>query len=170
MSQILSTYQAPWGTTLKVISLFSTLLMVAIATLGLSGLLSGHGDLEWGLSMIVLPLAIVLGAAPFMIRGYVLTTDHLTVKRLGWVPPIELRQLTSAEADPTAMAGSLKLFGNGGLFSVTGLFRNAKLGNYRAYATHLKRCVILRFKHRVIVVTPDHPEDLVHQLRMLMHR
>ncbi len=90
MSQILATYQAPWGTTLKVVSLFSTLLMVAIATLGLAGLTSARGDLMWGLSMIVLPLAIVLGAAAFMIRGYVLTPDHLTVKRLGWVTPIDL--------------------------------------------------------------------------------
>ncbi len=170
MGAVLSSYQAPWGMTLKVISLFTTVLMFGIAIIGLVGLSTGRGNLVWGLAMIVLPLALLVGGAFFTIRGYVLTPEQLMIQRLGWTTPIPLQNLVAVEADPEAMAKSLRLWGNGGLFSFTGKFRNATLGNYRAYATHLKRCVVLRFQDSVIVVTPDHPDDLVNQLGMLIQK
>ncbi len=46
------------------------------------------------------------------------------------------------------MRGSLRLFGNGGMFSITGLYRNRALGNYRAFVTDLKKTVVLRFMKR----------------------
>ncbi|MFN7139357.1 MAG: PH domain-containing protein, partial [Limisphaerales bacterium] len=86
------------------------------------------------------------------------------IHRLGWVTKFNLGELQSFAADPTAMDGSIRLFGNGGLFAFTGLFRNKKLGNYRAFATDPKRAVVLRLKERVIVVTPDDPFRFVEVL------
>jgi hypothetical protein len=53
------------------------------------------------------------------------------------------------------------LFGNGGLFSFTGVFRSPKLGRYRAYVTDPARTVILRFAERIAVVSPEDPDAFV---------
>ena len=63
------------------------------------------------------------------------------------------------------MEGSLKTMGNGGLFSFSGSFRNKRLGSYRALATDTRRCVVLKFDHKVIVITPDKPKDFVDQVK-----
>jgi hypothetical protein len=69
--------------------------------------------------------------------------------------------LISAEIDPVAVEGSMRIFGNGGFFAFTGLFRNRKLGSYRAYATDSKKAVVLRWPGRTVVVTPDDPQKFV---------
>ena len=68
------------------------------------------------------------------------------------------------------MRGSLRLFGNGGIFSITGLFRNRALGNYRAFVTDLKRTVVLRFPERIIVVSPECPEKFVAEISRFAFR
>jgi hypothetical protein len=72
--------------------------------------------------------------------------------------------LTSADVDPDALQGSLRLFGNGGFFSFTGWFRNKKLGVYRAYATDTKRVVVLRFSGKTVVITPHDPQRFVAEI------
>ena len=170
MEATLTTYPAPWGIALKAISFFSTVFVIAIANAGIVELTARQGNRLMGLALIILPLGLLVIRAVFTVRGYVLTPNQLTVQRLGWETQIDLHKLVSAEADQDAMTRSLRLFGNGGLFSFTGLFYSRKLGSYRAYATHLKRCVVLRFQEQVIVITPDRPDDLVDQLGVLISR
>jgi hypothetical protein len=111
--------------------------------------------------MIVMPLLILMIAALFLIRGYVLTQDTLLVQRLGWNSRLALTGLRSVEVDPQAMAKSIKTFGNGGLFCFAGAFRNKKLGAYRAFATDPKLCVILKYDKRTIIITPENPDHFV---------
>jgi len=59
------------------------------------------------------------------------------------------------------LRGSIRLFGNGGFFSFTGVFQSRKLGRYRAFVTDPARCVILRFTGRVVVVSPADPEAFI---------
>lgn len=108
--------------------------------------------------MAACPFAIGFGPLLFVIRGYELTPGTLYVKRLLWRTPIDLGGLGSVTIDPNAMAKSLRTFGNGGLFSVSGRFFSRKLGRYRAYATNPKKSVALRFANHVAVVTPHDPE------------
>ena len=63
------------------------------------------------------------------------------------------------------MMGSIRLFGNGGVFCFIGYYRNAILGNYRAYVTDYAKSVILEFGGRKILVSPDDPEAFVEALR-----
>jgi len=136
--------------------------------------LSGGGTLRalgmnmippWaGWCLVAVPfLALVAGAA-FMVRGYVLTDSALIIQRLGWENRLDLSRLTSADVDPDALQGSLRLFGNGGFFSFTGWFRNKKLGVYRAYATDTKRVVVLRFSGKTVVITPHDPQRFVAEI------
>jgi hypothetical protein len=59
------------------------------------------------------------------------------------------------------MQGSIRTFGNGGLFGFIGLFRNKKLGRYRAFATDEKNAVVLRFATHTLVITPEQPQRAV---------
>ena len=107
-------YKAPWSTTLVVVSAAATILCLGIS---LTMAVSGHALLCW---VGLLPLAIILGAAPFTIRGYTITADAILVHRLLWATRLPLQGLQSASAEPDAMRGSLRTFGNGGLFSFSG--------------------------------------------------
>ena len=109
----------------------------------------------------VLPWTILGATALFAVRGFFLDRNCLVVQRLGWNTRIPLQGLQSVTVDPDAMKGSLRLAGNGGLFAFTGLFRNQKLGLYRAYVTDPRRCVVLRLPKRPIVVSPDNPNEFV---------
>ena len=64
---------------------------------------------------------------------------------------------------------SIRTFGNGGLYSFTGWFRNTALGAYRAFVTDPHRTVVLHFPTRTVVVSPSAPEDFVHVIRAATH-
>jgi hypothetical protein len=100
-------------------------------------------------------------AALFIVRSYAIEPNVLAIRRLLWTTRLPLAGLQSAEVSPNVMRGSLRLFGNGGMFSITGLFRNRALGNYRAFVTDLTRTVVLRFPKRTVVVSPENPERFV---------
>lgn len=156
-------FDAPWGILLKVVTGISILVSVSIPVLGMvKGPTRGF---FMYLLVIVMPLATLIISAFFAIRGYVLTPDYLHILRPGWITKLDLSGLLSAAADPKAMSGSIRTFGNGGLFSITGKFRNKKLGSYRAFATDPGRAVVLKFDSRVIVVTPDNPGKFVASIR-----
>ena len=156
-------YPAPWGKSLVVVSTLATVLCLAI-TLSLTGLL--HGWLRWE---ALLPLAIVLASAPFTIRGYTVTPDVLLVHRLFWTTRLSLAGLESAQVEPEAMRGSIRTFGNGGLFSFTGFYYNRLLGAYRAFVTDPRQAVVLRFPKRKVVVSPGVPEKFVRDLPLPNH-
>ncbi|MBN1290430.1 MAG: hypothetical protein JXB48_01200 [Candidatus Latescibacteria bacterium] len=142
---------------------FAIFILVGISLIGL--FTGPRYYLVWNLSMIIMPLAMLIVAIFFIIRGYVITGDTLVVLRPGWSSKVDLNGLESVEADPRAMANSIRTFGNGGLFCYAGSFRNKKLGPYRAFATDQKRSVILRFSGHTVVVTPEKPEDFVSKLK-----
>ena len=103
-------------------------------------------------------LAVLLVPLVCTVRGYTITATHLELARLGWTSRWPLAGLQSATVERGAMARSLRTFGNGGLFAITGRFRNARLGAYRAYVTDTERTVVLRFPSLTLVVSPDNPE------------
>ena len=152
-------FDAPWGTALKVMSGMITVLLVALAWIGLRT--EAQMGWIWYASMVGAPMALLLGGLYYTVLGYRLTPERLLVRRLGWSTPIDLDGLEVVAADSGAMVGSKRLFANGGLFSFTGRFRNKQLGIYRAFATDPNRSVILRWPKRTVIVTPDDPERFV---------
>ena len=152
-----SEFHAPWANSLKWMTLFSVAILSGVALLGLSS--GPRGNAIWISALVLGPLAIIAVGACFIIRGYVLTPNEMIVKRAGWKSRIDLHDLQSVEIDRDAMAKSVRLFGNGGLFCFAGLFRNKKLGSYRVFATDPVRAVVLRFTNRTVVVTPHEPEN-----------
>lgn len=154
-------YGAPWGRLLVVLSAFTTLICVGVSVVVAVNTSRG---LEAGAIMkvaAIFPMLVLIVALFFMVRGYVVTADEILVQRPLWNTRFERARLQSASVDPDALRGSIRLFGNGGLFSFTGLFRSPKLGRYRAYVTDPARTVILRFADRVVVISPADPDAFV---------
>jgi hypothetical protein len=114
-----------------------------------------------------LPVVVLLACALYTIRGYQIDRDAIHVQRLLWRTEIPLAGLQRAWAAPDAMAGSLRLLGNGGLFSISGLFRSKRLGRYRVFATDPKLAVVLEFATRKVVLTPDSPSSFLGHLRQV---
>jgi hypothetical protein len=135
----------------------------------LAGLLLGPRQLLlWRLAMLGVPLMVLLGALPFMVRGYVLTETHLEVRRLGWRTVLPLAGLVTVTGEPQGLRGSLRLFGNGGLFGISGWFWNRRIGRFRAYATDPERVVLLRYGDgKKVVVTPHDVQHFIVRARAL---
>jgi Bacterial PH domain len=123
------------------------------------------GGVLFVLLMAIL-FSVPLVAALFIIRGYELEATELLIRRLLWSTRLSLLKLREAWADPTAMKRSLRLFGNDGLFSITGLFWNRRLGRYRAFATAPSNAVVLKLADRIVVVTPERPDDFLAILKL----
>ncbi len=156
-------YKAPWSTLLIGVTSAVTVLLLSIS-LGMA--FYGHGFISW---VGLVPLAILAGSVPFTIRGYTVTSDAILVHRLWWGTRLPLSGLESVRFEPEAMRGSIRTFGNGGLFSFTGFFRNKALGAYRAFVTNQHQTVVLHYPGRTIVVSPSSPEEFVHDICIPSH-
>lgn len=155
---------ALWGSFLKGISITVTLLLLGVSWL-VASIVPAHALPVLRTAAIVLPLLILLASLPFVVRGYELRDNVLHVRRLFWTTRVALGELREAGTDPEAGAGSIRLFGNGGLFSFSGWFRNAKLGRYRAFVTDWQRAVVLRAAECTVVLSPADPAGFVRELQ-----
>ncbi len=157
-----SSYRAPWGGLVIGITVLLSLFLIGLP-LYIHLFQTEQRSLS-SVLIIILPL-IVIVASLFSIRCYQIEAGRLIVDRFVLSRTFELSGLQAVEADPHAMASSIRTFGNGGFFSFSGWFRNKKLGAYRAFATDFKRAVVLRFPDMILVVTPDDPTRFVEQIR-----
>jgi hypothetical protein len=64
------------------------------------------------------------------------------------------------------MKCSTKVCGNGGLFSITGIYQNSVLGRYRAFVTNPEHAVALFLPDRIIVISPEYPEDFLQAIHL----
>jgi hypothetical protein len=158
-------FKAPWGKTLCWMSAFSVVVILAV-TVPLFFTIKADAA-RWPVAALVLMLPV---AALFVIRSYAIEVNALLIQRLLWATRLPLAGLQSAELLPGVMRGSLRLFGNGGMFSITGLYRNRALGNYRAFVTDPAKTVVLRFPKRTVVVSPANPEQFVAEISQFAFR
>lgn len=154
-------YSAPWSRFLIVTSATASALLIGISVL-MAWTIREPRTL--GVAMAALALAILLGSLLFVVRGYRLDGAQLYVQRLLWETSVDLRGLESVERTPVSWKKSIRLFGNGGLFSVSGTFWNRELGRYRAFVTDHANAVVLRVSGRAIVVSPGLPDEFVRAL------
>lgn len=152
---------APWPTALKVTSGVGTLLLLAV-WYGTATGVPPSGVAHSVLSIITwLPPLLLWVAVLFVVRGYDVDTRGLHVRRLLWSTRISLKGLVRVWHDPTAVEGSTRVFGNGGMFACTGIYGSDKLGRYRVFGTDLSRAVVLQLPGRTVIVTPAAPQDFV---------
>jgi hypothetical protein len=156
-------FRAPWSRSLKTASSVAVVLLLGIALIGFILLPASMPLVR--LLVIALPACILAGGLLFMVSGYTLTASSLEIQRPFWTTSFALTDLVAAAGDAEALQGALRLFGSGGLFSFSGIFWKRKFGLFHAYGTDPGRAVVLKFKQRTIVVTPDDPLRLIVRLR-----
>ena len=166
MSLVLAEFSAPWSRSVRLATAGTAAVLLAVL---LAGLFTGPRHLlVWRAAMVGVPLVVLFGAVPFMVRGYVLTETHIEVRRLGWRTVLPLAGLVAVTGEPEGFRGSLRLFGNGGLFCISGWFWNRRIGRFRAYATDPGRAVLLRYRDgSKVVVTPHDVQHFIVRVRTL---
>jgi Bacterial PH domain len=166
MAVVLARFSAPWGSSLRITTTVSLLVLLGVIV---AAALLGPGQLMLlRLGLAGLPVLVVLGALPFMVRGYLLTEKEIEVQRLGWRTQLPLAGLVAVTGQPEGLRGSMRLFGNGGLFAMSGWFWNRRIGRFRAYVTDPSRAVLLRYRDgRQIVLTPHDVQHFIVRVRTL---
>ncbi len=154
-------FTATWSGLLIGVSVFASLILIFV-----SGLFLTRPDVPTGFKVAVIAscMGTLFTSLLFTVRGYRIEMGCLYIERLIWDTRIDLRHLRSVEADPDAMARAWRTFGNGGLFSFSGWFRNKKLGFFRAWVTNRKDCVVLKLEDRTLVVSPSEPASFAEAL------
>jgi len=166
MERAIAEFSAPWSRSLRLVTTSSAVLLLGLALAGLS--LGPRQSLIWRMAMVGAPLVVLVGALLFMVRGYVLTESRIEVRRLGWSTVLPLAGLAAVNGEPQGLRGSLRLFGNGGLFAICGWFWNRRIGRFRAYATDPERAVLLRYRDgKKVVVTPHDVQHFIVRVRNL---
>mgnify|MGYP001063065976 CR=1 FL=1 len=162
---------AAWPVALKVVSAVGTLLVCGVGW-GAYRVIPPVGGFtqRFGTGVACIPPAIVIGALLFVVRSYAVSGGHLAIRRLCWSTTIPLLGIHEAYHDPAAIKGSLRIWGNGGLFGITGYFWNKNLGRFRIFATDPRRAVVLKLHDRTVVVSPAEPEAFLEELALLFPR
>ena len=151
-------YDAPWSNTLIVLSILATCVCLFVGYLATTHVDDKH---DW---IGLLPVGLIPACALFVIRGYSIEPNEILVHRLLWTTRLPRAGLESARYEANVMKWSLRLCGNGGFYSFTGLYRNKLLGNYRAFVTDFSRTVVLKYPKRTIVLSPANPDVFVEEL------
>lgn len=162
---------APWPTILKATSWIATAVLAAASYVLLVAIPRGTRvpfAETFGTLVAFVPLLIAVTAALFVVTAYEVDSTELRIRRLLWSTRVPLAGLMRAWHDPEAIRRSIRIFGNGGLYSVTGLFQNTTLGKYRAFVTDPKLSVVLRLTKRTIVISPADPAAFLQVLPSLV--
>jgi hypothetical protein len=155
----MSNFKAPWGPLLWVTTGLTGAMMVFLWLVQLPQ--------PWFPPLPLMRLLVLLTVIPcalWTVRGYEIRPSTLLVRRLLWTTRVDLMGLKEARVEPGAMAWSLRLWGNEGLFAFVGWFQNKRLGKYRAWVTDRRRTVLLTFDKRKLVLSPHAPEEFVQAL------
>lgn len=155
-----SGYTAPWAPVQKWISVL-VLLLLAYGTV-----------LAWRavplaatrILLASIPPGIVVMCLGSVVRGYEVTDREILVQRLFWRTRLPLAGLLEVRADPGLTRGSIRLLGNGGFLSTTGIFWNSRQGRFRMLVNDVSRAVLLRYADRKVVVGPGNPERFAHDV------
>jgi hypothetical protein len=155
-------YQAPWSPLLKGVSLAASLVLLGSVVLVWVVVPEEAAWVRWAVP--AMNLLILGGTGLLTVRGYELRGRELLVRRLVWKSKVSLEGLREAHVDEAALRHAIRVMGNGGLFAFSGWYWSKRLGRFKAFATDPGRAVVLVYRDRKVVVTPDRPEHFVRAL------
>ncbi|HYB20136.1 MAG TPA: PH domain-containing protein [Thermodesulfobacteriota bacterium] len=162
-------HSAPWSTSLKLVSLLGAILLGSVAFAAFRAVPAPVGFTHnFGIGVALVPVVVLAASVFFIVSGYTLDPTELSVERLITSTRVPLSGLTRVWADASICKGSIRVFGNGGLFSFSGWFYCKRLGRYRVFATDIRNAVVLQFPDRVIVVSPAAPQAFIQHLQHIV--
>jgi hypothetical protein len=144
---------------------------ILLMTVGFSSIpvLIPSNSIWFMLFPIIILLIILLFTFLYSPQGYSVDIDHVVVHRRinnYFIPRknlIEIREVSKEE-----MGLPIRLFGNGGVFGYTGIFRNRSLGSMEWFASQQKNYVLLtNDRKKKIILTPDDVNGFLEALKAL---
>lgn len=158
------TFRAPLGKSTIIITIFA-LLVLLIATVAMW---MSPSPLPEKILVVSLIFLIIVLCYLYSIKGYSIDHHSIHIYRPIGTKSYKLDQFTEIITGLSHIKKSLtlRLWGNGGLFSITGLFWNKKLGKFKAYLSDPSKCIILIGATQKIAISPDPPEEFVKTLKM----
>jgi hypothetical protein len=143
-------FRAPWGSELYIVTALgaATLILPVYVVVSKGAIFTGTAF-----------AALIVVIMSLCVRGYELGPGELRIRRLWWDTRWPLDAGTRASVRPNAMEGSWRMWGNAGLFGISGHFSGSGLGSYRAFVTDPARTVVLETRKGVVVVSPDRPAE-----------
>ncbi|KEF41615.1 MAG: hypothetical protein ER33_10630 [Cyanobium sp. CACIAM 14] len=160
---------APWPLSLQIVSGLGSLMLCGVAYAAWRAIPVPTGFTHtFGLGVAAVPLVVLVGALLFIVSGYRVDANALLIDRLLTTTHLPLAGLERVWAEPSVCRGSLRIFGNGGLFCFCGWFYNPRLGRYRLFATDWRKAVVLQFTDHVAVVSPASPQAFVDHLHRIL--
>lgn len=113
-------------------------------------------------------IGISYGLSPL---SYVVTPEFICIKRIfgnAIIPLSSVREVRVAV--PEDLKGSLRVFGNGGLFGYYGLFRTSALGICNWYITNRSKAVVLITAGKAVLVSPEDMTGFVDTVQSMAAR
>lgn len=153
-------YKASLDSLARGITIGIILLFAVLSGINTSRLFTHVGDRLYMLVNIVVT-ALLIGLVVFCYAyrpaGYLVTDDHLVIKRPAGnvvIPASEIAEVRVLTRDD--IKGLVRTFGVGGMFGYYGKHYNFRLGHTTWYATRRNNLVLIRLNDkRKIVLSPD---------------
>ena len=151
----METYKASLDKTAKVITAFVFLLPIGEIVVALTIPI-------WfaRVIVIIIPVIIITFTYIYSVRRYIITDDSLIIKRplsrLNKVIPLsEIESVSLLTKED--FRGTIRTFGDGGVFGYYGSFFNKKLRGFKMYATNRQNGILIILKNAKgeIVISPD---------------
>jgi hypothetical protein len=153
-------YKASFDTLTKVLTLGVIVFFAYIAQKSVKALLVAEGDTTTILihsGVIFVLLATLVVSYLFSTQNYLIDNNELVIKR-----PISERRISIADIEEIRlvgeadMTGTIRTFGNGGLFGYYGKYYNKTFGSMTLYTTQRANRVFIRTKSgSKIIISPD---------------
>jgi hypothetical protein len=118
------------------------------------------------IAALALGVVLIFGSYAWSPRAYSVAGRSVVIHRLAGPARFPLDDLREARpAAPGDFNGSIRLFGNGGLFGYYGLFRTAKLGKCTWYVTNRANSVVIVTGAKTAIVSPDDVQEFLSAIR-----
>ena len=144
-------------------SALSTVLLLVIPAIAANSVPDRVAAVRW--LLYALPPVVLGSSWLFRVKGFTLESGELLVHRPFWITRISLAGLSEVRTGAELLRRSIRIAGNGGVYSFTGLYRSKELGMYRCYLTDPARSVALKLSSRTVVVSPGDPAGFIEALR-----
>ena len=142
----------------KIITIGITVLFVGVGLFSVMALLNDVTKLilmYYGL--IILTITTLLGSYLYSPQMYEIRDRQFIIRRPIGPKRINLTDITEIKKiRKEEMAGTIRIFGVGGLFGYIGKFHNSRFGNMTYYLTQRKNMILLKTKNgKKIIISPD---------------
>ena len=138
---------APLCTSIIIVSALVTLLLVFLGFMHFHPLLTA------------LCIVILLASLLSMVKGYSIEDNTLIIHRPLWTNKFSLSPSTSTSIEKPGF--TLRVFGNGGMFSGTGYFWNKEKGMFRAFITDPKTMIWVNTGSKLLVISPEDKKGFI---------